>query len=128
MSSSRSMSYQSSWLATGFPLAVFQSRFFQLFIQAGPSFVSLTDLITYWEFKTNSKGCLGQTQLFQLLQAFQKSSHFHFVIGGAQTAGTISKLLAIMLDHVGPNSLIAVLDMAALARAGAACGRHPRYK
>ena len=38
---------------------------------------------------------LGQTQLFQLLQAFQKSSHFHFVIGGAQTAGTISKLLAL---------------------------------
>ncbi len=54
---SRSMSCQSSWLATGFPLAVFQSRFFQLFIQAGPSFVSLTNLITYWEFKTDSKGC-----------------------------------------------------------------------
>lgn len=57
LASSRSMSCQSSWLTTGFPLAVFQSRFFQLFIQAGPSFVSLTDLITYWEFKTNSKGC-----------------------------------------------------------------------
>lgn len=45
LSSSRSMSCQSFWLATGFPLAVFQSRFFQLFIQAGPSFVSLTDLV-----------------------------------------------------------------------------------
>ena len=32
---------------------------------------------------------------------------------------SLSKLLAIMLDHVGPGSLIAILDMAALAGAGA---------
>lgn len=95
LASSRSMSCQSSWLATGFPLAVFQSRFFQLFIQAGPSFMSLTDLITYWEFKTNSKGCWVSPNCSSFFKLSRKTVISISVLGGAQMAGTISKLLAL---------------------------------